>query len=152
MSRARDHDTAGQRSPSGRIDATPPRSITRPKTTKRDRSDSRASGGRQPLSPKERCLIAALNVILAKKGISHRKAGRLAEIDEGDACRVLAFGEATPRTLRKLFETFKISEYKKLSAADRREALLHEIRAAAERQAELLGRLAELAGGDPPEL
>ena len=93
-----------------------------------------------------------LKVALVKEGISKSRAGRIAGIDEGDARRVLAFGEATPRTLRKLFEAFHIDEYEKLSAADRREALLHEIRAAVERQAELLGRLAELAADDPPAL
>ena len=98
----------------------------------------------------ERRLIAALNVVLAEKGISHREAGRLASVDQGDACRVLAFGEATPRTLRKLFEFFNVNEYTELSAADRREALLREIHAAAERTAELLGALAALAAGDDP--
>ena len=57
----------------------------------------------------------------------------------------------SPR-LRNLFEEFHISEYKKLSARDRNRALLLELRATAERQAELLGRLAELAVADPPEL
>ena len=152
MTRARSHDTPGQRLPAGRIDAT--RQVDRlpSKTAKRNSGNPRASGGRRPLSPKERRLIAILNVILTQKGISHRKAGRLASVDQGDACRVLAFGEATPRTLRKLFEEFNVSEYAKLSAADRREALLREIHAAAERTAELLGRLAEMAASDPPEL
>jgi len=93
-----------------------------------------------------------LRVALAKKGISHSEAGRLAGVDAGDARRVLAFGPVTRRTLRKLFNTFKINEYKKLSAADRREALLLEIHAAAERQAELLGELAVLRALEPPGL
>jgi len=151
VTRARDHDTAGQRLPSGRIDANPRGDRSPPKTQKPRRNEPRVPGGRRPLTPKYRRLIAALNVALAKKGISHRGAGRLAEIDEGDACRVLAFGEATPRTLRKLFEFFNVNEYTELSAADRREALLLEIHAAAERTAELLGRLAEMAASDPPE-
>jgi len=152
VSRARSHDTPGQRLPAGRIDATPPKVSAVAKPQKPRSGNPRASGGRRPLSPKERRLIAILNVILTQKGISHRKAGRLASVDQGDACRVLAFGEATPRTLRKLFEEFNVSEYAKLSAADRREALLREIHAAAERTAELLGRLAELAVADPPEM
>ncbi|MES0385643.1 MAG: hypothetical protein ABUJ98_13810 [Hyphomicrobium sp.] len=152
MTRARDHDIAGQRSPSGRIDAAPEGDCSPPKTRKARRSEPRTPSGRQPLTPKYRRLIAALNVALAKKGISHRKAGRLAGVDEGDTCRVLAFGEATPRTLRKLFEVFHVNEYKNLSAADRRAALLHEVHASAERTAELLGELAALAVGDPPEI
>jgi len=91
-------------------------------------------------------VVANLRVKLAEKGISHRGAGRLAGIDESDACRVLAFGEATPRTLRKLFEAFKVNEYKKLSTAERTTALLFEIQAAAERVADLLGELAALSG------
>ena len=150
MSRARSHDTPGQRLPSGRINAPPESDRLPPKTRKPRSGNPRASGGRCPLAAAERRLIAALNVVLAEKGISHRKAGRLANVDQGDACRVLAFGEATPRTLRNLFEKFHISEYKKLSARDRNRALLLELRATAERQAELLGALAALAAGDDP--
>lgn len=118
-------------SPRGRINATPT--------------------GRRPLTPRQRRLIAALKTFLVKSGISYSEAGRIAGIDEGDARRVLAFGPATPRTLRKLFEKFNINA-EDLSAADRREALLLEVRAAAERQADLLGELAALAASDPPEI
>lgn len=118
-------------SPRGRIDATPT--------------------GRHPLTPRQRRLVAALKTLLAKSGISYSKAGRIAGIDEGDARRVLAFGPTTPRTLRKLFETFNLNA-EELSAADRREALLLEARAAAEKQADLLGELAALAANDPPEI
>jgi hypothetical protein len=153
VSKNRDRRPRHHHSPPGRIDATPPPDRLPSKKLKRRRSDSRASGGRRPLTPRERRLIAALRVILAQKGISHSEASRIAGLDKGDTCRVLAGGEATPRTLRKLFETFKIHEYKKLSAAVKRGALLLEIHAAAERQAELLGELAALCvAGDPPAL
>lgn len=148
----RRHDTPGHVSPRGRIDAPPEGDCSPSKKRKGRKRDSRASGGRCPLSPQQRRLVAALKVALAKEGISHSRAGRIAGIDEGDARRVLAFGEATPRTLRKLFEAFKVNEYEKLSAADRREALLLEIRAAVERQAELLGELAKLSAMGPPGL
>jgi len=150
VTRTRSHDTPGQRLPAGRIDATSQKVSAVAKTREPRSGNPRASGGRCPLAAAERRLIAALNVVLAEKGISHRKAGRLANVDQGDACRVLAFGEATPRTLRNLFEEFHISEYKKLSARDRSRALLLELRATAERQAELLGALAALAAGDDP--
>ena len=150
MTRARSHDTPGHVSPRGRIDATPATRVAGRKTAKPRRSEPRASGRRRPLSPGERRLITTLKVILAKKGLTSTAAGRQAGIDPGDARRVLAGGEATPRTLRKLFEAFNVNEYTELSAADRREALLLEIHAAAERQAELLGALAALAAGDDP--
>ena len=153
MSGGRRQKPPGQRLPLDRIDAQPPAATSSPKTAKRRRNDSRVSGGRQPLSPKERRLISALRVALAKKGIAHRKAGRIAGVDEGDACRVLAFGPATPRTLRKLFEAFNVNEYEKLSAADRREAMALEVHAAAERLADLLGKQAAMSAvGDPPDL
>ena len=133
MSKRRRQDTSHHVSPRGRIDATPT--------------------GRAPLSPRERRLVAALKTLLAKSGISGSEAGRKAGIDEGDARRVLAFGPATPRTLRKLFEAFNVNEYEKLSAADRREAMALEVHAAAERLADLLGKQAAMSAvGDPPDL
>lgn len=119
----------------------------RHRASPRPRIDA-TSTGRQPLSPNERRLVAALRVQLAKSGITHSAAGEKARIDPGDARRVLAFGPATPRTLTRLFETFHVDEYEGLSVAHRREALLLEILAASERQAELLGRLVALEKED----
>ncbi len=153
MSRGKRRNTPAHVCPRGRINANPQKALPPSKRAKRVRSDSRASRGRRPLSPRERRLISVLRVELTHKGISHSKAGTLAGVDPGDARRVLAFGETTPRTLRKLFETFKVNGYETLSLADRRGALLLEIHAAAERQAELLGELAALAAAsDPPGL
>ena len=133
MTRARDHDTPAHACPRGRIDA--------------------IAKGRVPLSPQEKTLVAALKSLLAKSGISASEAGRKAGIDPGDARRVLAFGPATPRTLRKLFEAFNLNEYEKLTAAEKRAAIALEVHAAAERLADLLGKQAALsAAGDPPEL
>lgn len=144
------HKTPHHASPRGKIDAAPPSHIAGRQTPKPLKSERGTSTGRRPLSPQNRRLIANLRISLAKAGISHSKAGELADIDPGDARRVLAFGEATPRTLRKLFEKFKVNEYKNLSRRDRFEALLLEIHAAAERQAQLLGELAHLSAGDDP--
>ena len=133
MSGARRHDTRAHVCPRGRIDA--------------------IAKGRRPLSPQERRLVAALKTILARSGISASEAGRKAGIDEGDARRALAFGPATPRTLRRLFEAFQVNGYEDLTAAERQAALAFEIHAAAERLAGLLGEQAALsAAGDPPAL
>ena len=132
MSRARDQDTSAHACPRGRIDA--------------------IAKGRVPLSPQEKTLVAALKTLLAKSGVSASEAGRRAGIDPGDARRVLSFGPSTPRTLRRLFETFNLSGYEKLNEAERRAALTLEIHAAAEYLAELLGKQAAMALSDPPGL
>lgn len=146
MSRKAPH----HRLPPPKIDAAPQGRITGRQNQNPVKNERRASGGRRPLFAQEARLIAVLNNKLAEKGISHRQAGRLASVDPADACRVLAFGETTPRTLRRLFEKFRVNEYKRLSARDRRVALLLEIRAAVERQAELLGELAALNTAENP--
>jgi len=133
MERRRRHDTRARACPRPKIDAN--------------------AKGRHPLRPEQRRLITALKARLIKSGISASEAGRIAGVDPGDARRVLAFGAATPRTLRKLFDAFNVNEYEELSAAERRGAILLQLRAAAERQADLLGELAALSlGDDPPGL
>jgi hypothetical protein len=128
------HDTPHRASPRPRIDAIPT--------------------GRVPLSPRERALLTALKTRLREMGISATEAGRRAGIDPGDARRALSLtpnASATPRTLNRLFDTFNVSEFKDLSAAERREALLLEGRASAEKLAHVLGDLAAMAAADPPE-
>jgi transcriptional regulator with XRE-family HTH domain len=146
-------ETPHQLSPTGRTSAGAKPDRLPSKTRKRDRNDSRTSTGRRPLTPRERRLVAGLRARLTESRISQAEAARIAGVDKSDVCRVFNFGPATPRTLRRLFEAFNVNEYEDLNAAERREALLLEIRAAVERQAELLGELAALAAAsDPPTL
>ena len=78
-----------------------------------------------------------------------RETARQAIVDQGDVVRALNLQSATRRTISALARLFGVADAAAGAArATQVAATLIEIRAVAERQAELLGRLAGLAAGD----
>ncbi|HUV88000.1 MAG TPA: helix-turn-helix transcriptional regulator [bacterium] len=96
-------------------------------------------------------ILAACRARFDESGLSIGDVARATALDKADLSRALNLREEpTPRTLGRLCEYFNVASGADLNRAERKYTLLIEIRAAAERQADLLGALAALAAGDDP--